>query len=105
MLEGLVNRGALGSGGLTRLALTRAGAPAGADDVRWIGDRGNGTLYVVSAADNVVYAITGPFSPGQAFASADTPTNSELDRVDLATGELTPFVTGLPTPKGLLWAP
>ena len=105
VLEGIVNRGAVGSGGLTRLALTRAGAPAGIDDVRWIGDSGSGTLYAISAKDNTVYAITGPFAAGDAFGSADTPTNTELDRVDLATGQLTPFVTGLPTPKGLLWVP
>ncbi|HEU0317910.1 MAG TPA: hypothetical protein VFR49_11310, partial [Solirubrobacteraceae bacterium] len=105
VLEGLLNPGPVGSGGLTRLALTKAGAPAGVDDVRWVGDAGHGTVYVVSAKSNAVFAITGPFAPGQALGSLDTPTNTELDLVNLSTGELSTFATGVSTPKGLLWVP
>jgi len=82
-----------------------AKVPAGTDDVRWIGDGGKGTLYVVGRADNTVYAITGPFAPGQAFGSLDTPANTELDLINLETGELTSFARGIGTPKGLLWMP
>jgi hypothetical protein len=42
------------------------------------------------------------------FASLDTvgtaADNTELDTLNLATGELTPLVTGFKTIKGLSWA-
>lgn len=93
---------------LTRLNLTHGGTPAGTDDVRWTAGK-NGTLLVVDNKANTIYAVKGPFKAGQAFASLDNingaPANTEVDRVNLATGALTPFVTGLMKSKGLVWIP
>jgi hypothetical protein len=97
---------------LTRLNLMYGGTTAGIDDVRWAAGNG-GTLYVVDNQSNAVYAITGPFQAGQAFAGLDTvgpaanPTTNttEVDTLDLSTGNLTPFATGFLAAKGLLWMP
>jgi len=93
---------------LTRLSLTHAGASAGVDDVRWTTSH-NGTLIVVDNAANAVYAVNGPFRAGQPFASLDNvggaPQNNEVDSIDLGTGALNPFLTGLGKAKGLLWLP
>ncbi len=91
---------------LTRLSMTHSGQPAGVDDVRWT-NRSGGTLIVVDNGAETVYAVTGPFAAGQAFASLDTvgsaAQNTEVDTLDLGSGALTPFLTGLSTSKGLLW--
>jgi hypothetical protein len=93
---------------LQRLSLTHGGQSAGVDDVRWAA-RGRGTLYIVDNGTNTVYAVKGPFTAGQAFGSLDTvgtaATTTEVDTIDLATGVLSPFVTGLSKAKGLVWAP
>ncbi len=93
---------------LTRLALTHGGASAGADDVRWSASD-NGTLLVVDSKANTVYAVSGPFRAGQAFASLDNvggaAQNNEVDTIDLQTGALSPFLTGVGKAKGLLWVP
>jgi hypothetical protein len=94
--------------GLTRLALTHGGQSAGVDDVRWT-DASGGTLIVVDNGAGTVYAVEGPFAPGEALASLDTvgaaAQNTEVDTVDLSSGQLTPFLTGLTKAKGLLWLP
>jgi hypothetical protein len=41
------------------------------DDTAWPSDR-NGTIYATDNSDNSIYAVTGPFRPGQVFV-ADTP--------------------------------
>jgi hypothetical protein len=91
---------------LTRLALSHAGQPSGVDDVRW-STGSTGTLIVVDNGTGTVYAVTGPFTAGEAFASLDTVgaavNNTEVDTIDLSTGALTPFMTGLKKAKGLLW--
>lgn len=93
---------------LTRLSLTRGGQSAGVDDVRWTAGCG-GTLLVVDNKAGAIYSVTGPFAAGQAFASLDsvgaTAQNNEVDTINLQTGELTPFLTGLSKSKGLLWLP
>jgi hypothetical protein len=93
---------------LTRLLLTHGGQSAGVDDVRWAA-RSRGTLFVVDNGASKVYAISGPFKAGEAFASLDTvgttATTTEVDRINLSTGALTPFVSGLSKAKGLLWTP
>jgi hypothetical protein len=107
-----------GPSNLTRLPLSHAGVtggvvPAGVDDVRWT-ERPGGTLYVVDNGANTVYAVTGPFTRGAAYASLDTvgapdsmgnaPANTtEVDSLDTQTGALTPFLSGLKTSKGLLY--
>ena len=92
---------------LTELPLSSEGTSAGVDDVAWAG--GRGTLYVVDHTANVVYAVSGPFAPGQAYAGLDTlgatADTSQLERLDLATGVMTPFATGFGTVKGLVFAP
>ena len=91
---------------LTRLALTFGGMPAGVDDVRWT-TGSTGSLLVVDSKAGVIYRVDGAFAPGTAFASLDTvgeeERNSEVEVVDLFTGEMTPFLTGLEKAKGLLW--
>ncbi|WP_329056234.1 hypothetical protein OG738_21790 [Amycolatopsis sp. NBC_01488] len=59
-----------------------------------------GTLYVVDNATGQIVAITGNFKRGQAFASA-----AGLSTVDLSSGRVTPFGSGIATPKGLLFVP
>jgi hypothetical protein len=107
-----------GASNLTQLPLSHAGTtdgsvPAGVDDVRWT-ERSGGTLYVVDNGANTVYALSGPFAAGAAYAALDTvgapdssgnaPANTtEVDSLDTQTGALTPFVSGLTTAKGLLY--
>jgi hypothetical protein len=70
--------------------------------------RPNGTLYVVDGAKNDILALHGPFRPGAAFTSVpndSTTLAGTLGSLDLATGKVTAFGTGLGSPKGLLFAP
>ena len=64
-----------------------------------------GTLYVVDSAKNELIAITGPFTPGQAFTAvpSGSPTPTALGGLNLATGQVTSFGTGFGSPKGLLF--
>jgi hypothetical protein len=93
---------------LTLLKLGAAAAPTPAPqvaDVRW-STRATGTLLVVDAGADQIDAITGPFQPGTALASVDNDSPSlasDLGRVDLSTGRITPFATGFVSPKGLLF--
>jgi hypothetical protein len=93
---------------LTRLLLTHSGQSAGVDDVRWAG-RSRGVLYIVDSGTSTIYAVTGPFTAGEAFGSLDTvgaaktATTTEVDAINLSSGALTPFATGLSKAKGLLW--
>ena len=94
--------------GRQRLLLSHGGTPAGVDDIRWA-HRDGGTLYVVDNGANAVYAVSGPFSAGEAFAALDTvgsaSQTTELDTIDLQTGALSPLVTGFTAIKGIVWAP
>ncbi len=96
----------IGQNNLTRLLLTQGGQSAGVDDVRWT-EASHGTLIVVDNGANAIYAVNGPFAAGQPYASLDTvgstAQTTEVDKVDLQTGALTPFLTGLAKAKGLLW--
>jgi hypothetical protein len=65
-----------------------------------------GTLYVVDNTKNTVVAVRGDFHAGDAFTSV--PTDSAtlpgvLGRLNLNTGQVTPFGTGFGNPKGLLF--
>ncbi len=92
---------------------------AGVDDVRWA-DGDGGTLYVVDdsggpGGNGAIYAIAGPFFPGEAFASVSetgAPNSSSvaadgetLDTLNLATGILTPFASGFSKASGIAWVP
>jgi hypothetical protein len=54
-------------------------------------------------------AVHGNFAAGQAFGSLDTvgtsTDNTQVVRLNVKTGELTPFLTGLTKAKGLAWLP
>jgi hypothetical protein len=112
----LVFASGVGSGhiSLTRLLLshqdptTFVDTPAGVDDVRWV-QSASQTLYIVDNGANRIYSVKGPFNPGDAFASLDTigkaKTGTEIDSLNPASGELTPFITGLKAAKGLVFAP
>jgi hypothetical protein len=95
-----------GSNRLERLAMTHGGSSAGVDDIRWA-DRSGGTLYIVDSGTNTIYSLRGKLHAGEVFAGLDsvgtTADTTELDRLNLATGELTPLVTGFKTVKGLSW--
>jgi len=92
---------------------------AGIDDVRWA-DGDGGTLYVVDDSGGgggagAIYAITGPFFPGEALATVSEtgPPNSSsvvtdgqtVDTLNLASGVLTPFATGFVKASGEVWVP
>jgi hypothetical protein len=109
----LVFASGVGKGPLTRLLLTYTTAAgvtesAGVDDVRWVRSASQ-TLYIADNGANKIYSVKGPFNPGDAFASLDTvgkaSNGTEVDALNPATGEMTPFITGLNTSKGLLFAP
>ncbi|MGI8803819.1 MAG: hypothetical protein ACR2KV_16915 [Solirubrobacteraceae bacterium] len=95
---------------LTQLTLSVPGQTNGTnptlDDVRWT-NSSRGVLYVVDQGANIIYRVSGPFQAGQAFGSAPTdasnpPLQGDVVNVDLTNGQLSPFVTGLNSPKGLL---
>lgn len=94
---------------LTRLKLSN-GAPAlppTLDDVRWARQDG-GAFYVVDQGGGVIYKVAGSFQAGQALGSqptdaANPPFVGNIVNVNLADGTLTPFITGLNSPKGLLY--
>ena len=59
---------AAGPANLTRLLLMQGSNPAGVDDVRW-STGAQGRLLVVDNSASVVYAVSGLFTAGTAFAS------------------------------------
>jgi hypothetical protein len=92
---------------------------AGIDDVHWA-DGDGGTLYVVDASggaggNGAIYAISGPFYPGEALAtvseagapnsSAVTSDGRTVDTLNLATGVLTPLASGFVKAAGEVWVP
>ncbi|MGI8904413.1 MAG: hypothetical protein ACR2IP_12340 [Solirubrobacteraceae bacterium] len=86
--------------------LTALKTPFGLDDIRWATSDG-GMLYVVDNGGtkpgaSAVYKVTGPFKTGTVLASNDS-VSSEIVKVNLTTGGLTPFVRGLTTTKGLVY--
>jgi len=97
-----------GSLNLTELPLSREGTPAGVDDVTWATSE-QGALYVVDHGANAIYTVNGQFATGESFAGLDSigtaSANTEVDRLDLQTGGMAPFITGLQVAKGLLYVP
>ena len=92
---------------------------AGVDDVRWVDGQG-GTFYVVDdsggpGGNGAIYAITGPFRPGEVLAAVSetgAPNSSAVladgqtvDTLNLATGTLTPFASGFVKASGEVWVP
>lgn len=95
---------------LSQLTLSVPGQPASPnpvlDDVRWASSD-DGVLYVVDQGANTIYEIKGPFQAGQAVGSAPAepgaPLQTDLVNVDPQSGDLSPFATGMVSPKGLLY--
>lgn len=76
------------------------------NDTAWITSR-RGTLYLTDNTTGRLLSLTGSFTPGQAYVTAATPngTSNYLGRLDLATGHVTPILTGLTDAAGLLYLP
>jgi hypothetical protein len=92
---------------LTSLMLTSTSGAPQVDDVSWTSTP-HGTLLMVDAQLNQIDAITGPLGMGTAFTaipSGTTPLSGDLATIDLSTGAVTPVITGLGSPKGLLYVP
>ena len=92
---------------LTSLMLTSTSGAPQVDDVTWT-TTPHGTLLMVDAKLNQIDAITGPLGLGTAFTavpSGTTPLSSDLGTIDLNSGAVTPVLTGLGSPKGLLYVP
>ena len=61
---------------------------------------------MVDSGTGDLLAITGPFRPGEAFVSVPSDSDSltrTLGLLNLDTGNITAFATGLGNPKGLLF--
>jgi hypothetical protein len=91
--------------GLTALKL-----PFGLDDLVWATSSG-GTLYVVdkgatatlpAVSSSALYKVTGPFVKNTVLAANDG-VGEQVVTVNLANGNLTPFVQHLTTTKGLVY--
>jgi|GEM_PF-268245 len=76
------------------------------DDTVWATST-KGTLYITDTASNTIYSVTGTFKKGTAFVSApdDAGVAGFVGTVDLTTGVITPVVTGMDSPHGLLFVP
>jgi len=74
------------------------------DDVRWA-DTSGGDLYAVDQQADQIWVISGPFPAGAAYTSipSGSPMAGTVGRLDLRSGSVTPFATGLASPKGLLY--
>jgi len=85
------------------LTLLNLGGPQ-VDDVRWA-DTSGGDLYVVDQGADQIWVISGAFPAGAAYASipSGSPLGGNVGLVDLNTGSVVPFATGLVSPKGLLY--
>ena len=85
------------------LTLLNLGGPQ-VDDVRWA-DTTGGELFVVDQQTDQIWVISGAFPAGTAYASipSGSPLAGSVGLVDLNTGSIVPFATGLGSPKGLLY--
>jgi hypothetical protein len=65
-----------------------------------------GTLFVADRNANTVYAISSAkFAVGEPYSAGNIGTNGFVSRVSLTTGVLTPIVTGLVSPHGMVFRP
>jgi len=76
------------------------------DDTVWSTST-KGTLYITDTGNNTIYSVTGTFKKGTAFVAApnDAGVGGFVGTVDLTTGLITPFVSGMNSPHGLLFVP
>jgi hypothetical protein len=88
--------------GTSSQSLTRLSIDSPVDDTAWATSK-SGTLLVTDTNSNRVYAIKGNFTKGKAFvASTDA---NKIGTLDLATGHIQDFASGLNAPHGLLFIP
>ena len=70
---------------------------------------GTQTLLFADKKANTIYALTGAFTPGGAYSAAAAPNagggSPSISSLDLATGLLTPIVSGLGGPAGEAFLP
>jgi|SRR5579883_578747 len=66
-----------------------------------------GVLYVADAKRDVIYTVSGRFSSGGLYTEApsDSYVRGFVGRVDTSYGYITPILTGLGSPTGLLFVP
>jgi len=78
------------------------------DDTVFSGS-GQSTLLFAAKGTNTVYRLTGDFAPGTAFSAAASSSGVSgtdfIGQLNLATGDLTPIVTGLSSPGGEAFLP
>ena len=76
------------------------------DDTVWATST-KGTLYITDTGNNTIYSVTGTFKKGTAYVAApnDAGVGGFVGTVDLTTGLITPFVSGMNSPHGLLFIP
>ena len=85
------------------------------DDTAWA-TSASGTLYTTDSTADTVDAITGPFTPGNAYtavtpcnansASSTCTTPNSFGMIDLTTGAVSNVtITGAVTPKGMVFVP
>ncbi|HEY8803629.1 MAG TPA: SH3 domain-containing protein [Clostridium sp.] len=76
------------------------------DDTVWATST-KGTLYITDTGNNTIYSVTGTFKKGTAFVAApnDSGVGGFVGTADLTTGLITPFVSGVNSPHGLLFVP
>src|ERR1019366_4703449 len=80
------------------LPLTLAGALTAVDDTRYVESSVTFMLFT-DTPKNYVYRVDGAFATGAAFSSAPT----QVASLNTATGVLTPIVSGLGAPHGLIF--
>lgn len=86
--------------------VTRVPLGTQVDDSAWSTTR-EGTLLVVDAKQNAIYAITGKFAPGTVYTETpdDSGVASFVGTINLSTGSITPVVIGFGSPTGLIFVP
>ncbi|HZP44941.1 MAG TPA: hypothetical protein VFB15_04750 [Candidatus Binataceae bacterium] len=95
---------------ILRVPLTLDGAPVEVDDTVFTYSLTSGTfstagnLYVTDTSANVIYVITKPyFAANEVYSNAVNVGDVVLD--DLNSGTVTPVVTGLAAPHGMVFGP
>ncbi|HLI64051.1 MAG TPA: hypothetical protein VKV05_11665 [Terriglobales bacterium] len=86
-----------------RVLLSVNGGAITVDDTDFLTDSA-GVLLVADTAGDAVYEITAPFlEPGSAYSASDT--GGFVGTLDFETGVLTPVVTGMVSPHGMMFIP
>lgn len=86
--------------------VSRLGLGTQVDDSAWA-TTSEGTLLVVDATQNAIYAITADFTPGTIYTEApnDSGVASFVGTINKSTGAITPVAIGFGSPTGLTFVP